>query len=47
MIGSLIWLAFIELITILDVKKLWILDKVLGVGTADPWALGRLPRILW
>ena len=36
MIGSLIWLAFVGLITILYVKKLWILDKVFGLGTADP-----------
>ena len=36
MIWSLIWLAFIGLISILYVKKLWILDKVFGLGTADP-----------
>jgi hypothetical protein len=36
MTGSLIWLAFVGLITILYVKKLWILDKVLGLGTTDP-----------
>ena len=36
MIGSLIWLAFVGLSSILYVKKLWILDKVFGLGTADP-----------
>jgi hypothetical protein len=36
MVGSLIWLAFVGLITILYAKKLWILDKVFGLGTADP-----------
>ena len=36
MIGSLIWLAFVGLVSILYVKKLWILDKVFGLGTADP-----------
>ena len=36
MTGSLIWLALVGLITILYVKKLWILDKVLGLGTTDP-----------
>jgi hypothetical protein len=36
MIGSLIWLAFVGLITILYVKKLWILDKVFRRDTADP-----------
>ena len=48
MIGSLIWLAFVGLITILYVTKLWILDTVLA--SAQPirsWASGRLPRILW
>ena len=36
MIGFLIWLTFVELITILYVKKLWILDEVFGLRTADP-----------
>ena len=36
MIGSLIWLAFVGLITILYVTKLWILDKVFGLGTTYP-----------
>ena len=36
MTGSLIWLAFVGLISTLYVKKLWILDKVFGLGTSDP-----------
>jgi hypothetical protein len=36
MVGSLIWPAFVGLITILYAKKLWILDEVFGLGTADP-----------
>jgi hypothetical protein len=38
MTGSLIWLALVGLITVLYVKKLSILDKVLGLGTIDPLA---------
>jgi hypothetical protein len=38
MTGSLIWLALVGLITVIYVKKLSILDKVLGLGTIDPLA---------
>jgi hypothetical protein len=37
----------VEQITILYVRKLWILDQVFGLSTTDPsLASGRLPRIL-
>jgi hypothetical protein len=35
MVGSLILLP-LSGCTILNAKKLWILDKVFGLGTADP-----------
>lgn len=38
MTGSLIGLALVGLITVLYVKKLSILGKVLGLGTIDPLA---------
>ena len=36
MTGSLLWLALLGLITILYVKKLWTLDRVLGLATTQP-----------
>jgi hypothetical protein len=37
MTGSLLWLALLGRITILYVKKLWTLDRVLGLATTQPF----------
>ena len=37
MTGSLLWLALLGRITILYVKKLWTLDRVLGLATTRPF----------
>ena len=36
MTAFLLWLALVGLITILYVKKLWTLEKVLGLATTHP-----------